>query len=112
MSLKYFSTICISVKEESKNLQKENRTRRPRYGRDVKRTIDDSDTDYSWTWTRILISLINQWDIWQLEKKVSKVCDLENTVPIVVYNVIVHVESDSGVEVNVMNELQYGALKR
>ena len=42
-----FSTVCFSVKEESKNLQKGNRTRRPRYGRDVKRTINDSGTDYS-----------------------------------------------------------------
>ena len=45
----HFSTVCMSVKEESKNLQKgnRNRIRRPRYGRDVKRTINDSDTDYS-----------------------------------------------------------------
>ena len=47
-----------------------------------------------------------------IRKKISKVRDLENTVPIVVYNVIVHVEPDSGAEVSVMNERQYGALKR
>lgn len=44
--------------------------------------------------------------------KVSKVSDLEKTVPIVVNDVIVHVEPDSGADVNVMDQHQYGALKR
>ena len=44
--------------------------------------------------------------------KVSKVSDMEKTVPTVVNDVIVHAEPDSGADVNVMDERQYGALQR
>ena len=44
--------------------------------------------------------------------KVSKVSDLEKTVPIVINDAILHMEPDSGADVNVMDERQYRALKR
>ena len=44
--------------------------------------------------------------------KVSKVSDPGKNVPIVVNDVIVHVEPDSGADVNLMDEGQYSALKR
>ena len=110
----HFSKVCMSVKEESKNLQKGNRTRRPRYGRDVKRTINDSDTDNSDSDldqdSDFIDESVRHLTIGKI--KVSKVSDLEKTVPIVVNDVIVHVEPDSGADVNVMDERQYGALKR
>ena len=39
--------MCLSVYEELTNIQKGYRSRRSCYGRDVKTTIYDSDTDYS-----------------------------------------------------------------
>ena len=44
--------------------------------------------------------------------KVSNVSDLDKNVPIVDNDVIVYVEPDSRADVNVMDERQYGALKR
>ena len=44
--------------------------------------------------------------------KVNKVNDFEKTVPIVINDVIVHIEPDSGVDVNVMDEYHYKAFKR
>ena len=35
----HFLTVCLSAKEESTNVQKGYKSRRPRYGRDVKRTV-------------------------------------------------------------------------
>ena len=44
--------------------------------------------------------------------KINKVSDFEKTVPIVINDVIVHMEPDSGADVNVMDEYHYKALKR
>ena len=44
--------------------------------------------------------------------KVNKVSDFEKTVPIVINDVIVHMEPDSGADVNVMDEYHYKALER
>ena len=44
--------------------------------------------------------------------KVNKVSDFEKTVPIVINDVIVHMEPDSGADVNVMDEYHYMTLKR
>ena len=44
--------------------------------------------------------------------KVNKDSDFEKTVPIVINDVIVHMEPDSGADVNVMDEYHYMALKR
>ena len=89
----HFSTVCM---EESKNLQKGNRMWRSRYGRDVKRTINDTDTDYSDNdldqEPDFIDELVRHLTVGKI--KVSKVSDLEKTVPIVVNDVIVHVEPD------------------
>ena len=44
--------------------------------------------------------------------KVNRVSDFEKTVPIVINDVIVHMEPDSGADINVMYEYHYKALKR
>ena len=44
--------------------------------------------------------------------KIHKVSDFEKTIPIVVNDVIVHMEPDSGADVNVMDEHQYCVIKR
>ena len=44
--------------------------------------------------------------------KINKVSIFDKTVPIVVNDVTVHMEPDSGADVNVMDEYQYRALKR
>ena len=44
--------------------------------------------------------------------KINRVSDFEKTVPIVINDVIVHMEPDSGADVSVMDERQYNALKR
>ena len=91
------------------------KSRRARYGRDVKRTINDSDTDSSESDLDQDPDFIGEYSVRHLtigKIKVSKVSDLEKTVPIVVNDVIVHVEPDSGADVNVMDQRQYGALKR
>ena len=43
--------------------------------------------------------------------KVNKVSDFEKSVPIVINDVIAHMELDSGADVNVMDEYHYKALK-
>ena len=44
--------------------------------------------------------------------KINRVSDFEKTVPIVINDVIVHMEPDSGADVSVMDERQFNALKR
>ena len=103
----------MSAKEESTNIQKGYRSRRPRYGRDVKRTINDSDPDYSESNLDqdpdFIDESVRHLKIGKI--KVSKVNDLDITIPIVVNDVILHVEHDSGADVNIKDERQYGALK-
>ena len=43
--------------------------------------------------------------------KINRVSDFEKAVPIVINDVIVHMEPDSGTDVSVMDERQYDALK-
>ena len=98
---------------DSKNTQR-GKPRRPRYDRDVKRTANDSDTEDSESDldqdANFIDESVRHLTVGKI--KVSKVSDMEKTVPIVVNDVIVHVEPDSGADVNVMDERQYTALQR
>ena len=99
---------------DAKNLYRGNQPRRPRYDRDVKRTANDTDTEESKSDLDQDAIFIDESvrHLTVVKIKVSKVSDMEKTVPIVVNDVIVHVEPDSGADVIVMDECQYGALQR
>ena len=107
----HFSIVCMSDKgptEKPKgSVSHDSR-------RNVKRATNESDTES-------MDSDINP-DIDFIEEsvkhmkigkiKVNKVNNYEKTVPIVINDVIVRMEPDTGADVNVMDERQYKALKR
>ena len=104
------STVCMSSKE----------TRRQRWNqssdsrRDVKRATNGSETDESESEedrdTHFIDETVRHLTVGKI--KVNKVSDFEKTVPIVINDVIVHMEPDSGADVNVMDAYHYMALKR
>ena len=101
---------CMSSKE----------TRRQRWNqssdsrRDVKRATNGSETDESGSEedrdTHFIDETVRHLTVGKI--KVNKVSDSEKTVPIVINDVIVNMEPDSGADVNVMDEYHYMALKR
>ena len=107
----HFATVCMSAKQ-SRNLLMGNRSHGT--NRDVKLAVNDSNTDDSQSDSDQSIDFIDE-SVRHLtvgKIKVSEVSDLEKTVPIVINDVIVHMEPDSGADDNVMDECQYRALKR
>ena len=82
--------------------------------RDVKRATNGSETDESGSEedrdTHFIDETVRHLTVGKI--KVNKVCDFDKTVPIVINDVIVHMEPDSGADVNVMDEYHYMALKR
>ena len=95
-------------------------TRRQRWNqfsdsrRDVKRATNGSETDESGSEedrdTHFIDETVRHLTVGKI--KVNKVSDFEKTVPIVINDVIVHMEPDSGADVNVMDKYYYMALKR
>ena len=88
----HFSTVCMSSKEtlrQRRNQFSDNRRDR----RDVRRATNESETDDS-----------ESDEDRDQDKKVNKVSDFEKTVPIVINDVIVHMEPDNRADVNVMDE--------
>ena len=82
--------------------------------RDVRRTTNDSQSEDSDSDFEQDVDFIDE-SVRHLtvgKIKINKVSDFDKTVPIVVNDVIVHMEPDSGAGVNVMDEYQYRALKR
>ena len=82
--------------------------------RDVKRAMTDSETEDSDSdedqGTDFIKKSFRHLTVGKIN--VNRVSDYEKTVPIVVNDVIVRMEPDSGADVNVMDEHQYRALKR
>ena len=107
----HFASVCMSDK-------KRRRTRLQRgqasSSRDVRRAAHDSESEDSNSDFEQELDFIDE-SVRHLtvgKIKINKVSDFEKTVPIVVNDVIVHMEPDSGADVNVMDEFQYRALKR
>ena len=104
------STVCMSSKETHR--QRWNQSSDSR--RDVKRATNGSETDESGGEedqnTHFIDETVRHLTVGKI--KVNKVSDFEKTVPIVINDVIVHTEPDSGADVNVMDEYHYKALKR
>ena len=106
----HFYTVCMSSEE----------TRRQRWNqssdsrRDVKGATNESETDESGIDddrdTHFIDETVRHLTVGKI--KVNKVRDFEKTVPIVINDVIVRMEPDSGADVNVMDEYHYKALKR
>ena len=82
--------------------------------RDVRRATNESETDDTESDDdgdpHFIDETVRHLTIGKI--KVNKVSDFEKTVPIVINDVIVHMEPDSGADVNVMDEYHYKALKR
>ena len=104
----HFSTVCLSTKGKRTTRGKQHNTR------DVKRATNESDTDDSGSDEEqnsyFVDETVRHLTVGKI--KINKVSDFEKTVPIVINDVIVHMEPDSGADVNVMDECQYKALKR
>ena len=107
----HFSTVCLS------NIEMCERTKgKLSYGnkRAVKRATNESESDSS-EWDDdpdidFIEDSVRHLKIGKI--KVNRVSDFEKTVPIVINDVIVRIEPDSGADVNVMDEHQYKALKQ
>ena len=107
----HFSTVCLS------NIEMRERTKgKLSYGNKqaVKRATNESESDSSERDDDPDIDFIED-SVRHLKIgkiKVNRVSDFEKTVPIVINDVIVRIEPDSGADVNVMDEHQYKALKQ
>ena len=111
----HFAVVCMSDRASNKQ-RKGKRPQRGHIGsnRDVRRTANDSQSDDSDSDFEQDVDFIDE-SVRHLtvgKIKINKVSDFDKTVPIVVNDVIVHMEPDSGADVNVMDEYQYRALKR
>lgn len=98
----HFATVCLSSRQPRKKSMQ-----------DVKRATNESDTDDT-SDGDLDIDFIEE-SVRHLtvgKVKVNRVSDYEKTIPIVINDVIVRVEPDSGADVNVMDEHQYMALRR
>ena len=109
----HFTTVCMSSKETLRkrgNQFMDNRRDR----RDVRRATNESETDDSESDDNrdphFIDETVRHLTVGKI--KVNKVNDFEKTVPIVINDVIVHMEPDSGADVNVIDEYHYKALKR
>ena len=106
----HFSSVCMSSKETRR--QRCNKSSDSR--RDVKRATNDSETDEYGSDedgdAYFIDETVKHLTVGKI--KINKVSDFEKTVPIVINDVIVHMEPDSGADVNVMDEYHYKALKR
>ena len=104
------STVCMSSKETRRQCWNQSSDSR----RDVKRATNGSETDESGGEedrdTHFIDETVRHLTVGKI--KINKVSDFEKTVPIVINDVIVHMEPDSGADVNVMDEYHYKALKR
>ena len=106
----HFFTVCMSSKETRRQRWNQSSDRR----RDVKRATNESEADESGSDEDRDTHFIDEtvMHLTAEKIKVNKVSDFEKTVPIVINDVIVHMELDSGADVNVMDEYHYKALKR
>ena len=107
----HFASVCMSDKKRRRK-----RLQRGQAGssRDVRRAAHDSESEDSDSDFERELDFIDE-SVRHLtvgKIKINKVSDFEKTVPVVINDVIVHMEPDSGADVNVMDEFQYRALKR
>ena len=106
----HFSTVCLSSREARRRRGKQSSNTK----KDIKRATNKSETDNSGSDEDPDLCLIDE-SVRHLtvgKIKINKISDYEKTVPIVINDVIVHMEPDSGVDVNVLDEYHYNVLKR
>ena len=105
----HFSTVCMSSKETRRTWGKQSSDSR----RNVKRATNEPETDDSGSDAdqdnHFIDETVRHLAVGKI--KINKVSDFEKTVPIVINDVIVHMEPDSGADVSVMDEYHYKALK-
>ena len=103
----HFSTVCLSATRGREKLKETDR-------RDVRRAMNESESDGSESEMDPDIDFVEEsvrhLNIGKI--KINRVSDYEKTVPILINDVIVRIEPDSGADVNVMDEHQHKALKR
>ena len=107
----HFSTVCLSTAYPSDRTQRRP-SRNPK--RDVRRASNESDADSADSDMDpdidFVADSVRHLTVGKI--KINRVSNFEKTVPIVINDVIVHMEPDSGADVSVMDERQYNALKR
>ena len=107
----HFSTVCLSTADPSNRPHgKPSRNSK----RDVRRASNESDADSADSDVDpdldFVADSVRHLAVGKI--KINRVSDFEKTLPIVINDVIVHMEPDSGADVSVMDEQQYNALKR
>ena len=104
----HFSAVCLSTADPSdRTHRKPSRNSK----RDVRRASNESDADSDVDPDIDFVAdSVRHLTVGKI--KINRVSDFEKTVPIVINDVIVHMEPDSGADVSVMDERQYNALKR
>ncbi|XP_053376601.1 uncharacterized protein LOC123533440 [Mercenaria mercenaria] len=109
----HFAAVCRSTRDQRRQFEGNRETRKVAK-RDIKRAINESETEDSGSDTDkdnfFLEESVKHLAVGKI--KVSKVSDHEKTVPIELNDVIVLVEPDSGADVNVMDEHQNRAFQR
>ena len=77
--------------------------------RDIRQATNESETDNSGSDDDVDPHFIDETvrHLTVGKIKLNKVSDFEKTVPIVINDVIVHMEPNSGADVNVMDEYHY-----
>ena len=107
----HFSTVCLSTADPSDRTHRKPSRNSKRDMRLASNESDadsaDSDVDPDIDFVADSVSHLTVGKI-----KINRVSDFQKTVPIVINDVIVHMELDSGADVSVMDERQYNALKR
>ena len=106
----HFSTVCLSSRETRRRRGKQSSNTM----KDIKRATNKSETDDSGSDEDPDLCFIDE-SVRHLtvgKIKVNKISDYEKTVPIVINDVILRMEPDSGADVNVMDEYHYNVLKR
>ena len=107
----HFANVCTAVNQN----RQQSRGQRRDFRRDIRRTSDDPETvdsEDDYQGSEFIEQSINHMRIGKIKLHFNKITEYEKTVPIVINDVIVRMEPDSGADANVMDEYQYKTLRR
>ena len=107
----HFAYVCTTGNQN----RQQSGGQRGDFRRSIRRTGDDPETVNSeddYQGSEFIEKSINRMRVGKIKLRVKKIPEYEKTVPIVINDVIVRMEPDSGADANVMDEYQYEILRR
>ena len=107
----HFANVCTTGNQN----RQQSRGQRRDFRRSIQRTSDDPETvdsEDDYQGSEFIEQSINLMRVGKIKLHVNKITEYEKTVPIVINDVIVRMEPDSGADANVMDEYQYETLSR